>query len=86
MMFSIKDFFSKWWSNTQETAVIRDKFLGFTSVSKLGSFNNPFATIRLLACIIFVIVKEEFFCWYKPKKWFLWAIAAAQAAENHADQ
>ena len=24
-------------------------------------------------------------CWYRLKKWFLWAMAAAQAAENHGD-
>ena len=28
----------------------------------------------------------DLLCCYKQKKWFLWAMAAAQAAENHVDE
>ena len=38
---------------------------------------------RLLACLNFTLDSEDLFCWYKQQKWFLWAMAAAQAAENH---
>ena len=41
---------------------------------------------RLLACLNFTLDSEDLFCWYKRKKWFLWTMAAAQAAENHGDQ
>ena len=41
---------------------------------------------RLLACLNFTLDSEDLFCWYKRKKWFLWTMAAAQAAENHGDE
>ena len=41
---------------------------------------------RLLACLNFTLDSEDLFWWYKRKKWFLWTIAAAQAAENHGDE
>ena len=41
---------------------------------------------RLLACLNFTLDSEDLFWWYKRKKWFLWTIAAAQAAENHEDE
>ena len=34
----------------------------------------------------FLIDSEDWFCWYKTKEWFVWAIVAAQAAENHGDE
>ena len=36
----------------------------------------------LLACLNFNLGSEDLFCWNKQQKWFLWAMAAAQAAEN----
>ena len=41
---------------------------------------------QLLACLNFTLDSEDLFCWYKQKKWFLWIMAAAQAAENHGDE
>ena len=40
----------------------------------------------LLACLNFTLDSEDLFYWYKRKKWFLWTMAAAQAAENHGDK
>ena len=43
---------------------------------------------QLLACLNFTwteLDSEDLFCWYK-KKWFLWTMAAVQAAENHGDE
>ena len=40
----------------------------------------------LLACHNFNLDSEGLFCWYKLKKWFLWAMAGGQAAENHGDE
>ena len=37
----------------------------------------------LLASLNFTLNSEDLFCWYKQKKWFLWTMAAVQAAENH---
>ena len=41
---------------------------------------------QLLACLNFTLDSVGLFCWYKQKKWFLWTMAAAQAAENHGDE
>ena len=41
---------------------------------------------RSLACLRFTLDSEDLFSWYKQKKWFLWAMAAAQVAENHGDE
>ena len=41
---------------------------------------------RLLACLNFTLESEDFSLWYKRKKWFLWTMAAVQAAENHGDE
>ena len=41
---------------------------------------------QLLACLNFTLDSEDLFYWYKQKKWFLWTMAAAQAAENHGDE
>ena len=40
----------------------------------------------LLACLNFTLALEDLFCCYKCEKWFLWTMAAAQAAENHGDE
>ena len=40
---------------------------------------------QLLACLSFTLDSEDLFCLYKRKKWFLWNMAVAQAAENHGD-
>ena len=39
---------------------------------------------QLLACLNFNLDSE--FCWYKQKEWFIWAMAAAQTAENNGDE
>ena len=41
---------------------------------------------RLLVCLNFTLKSEDLSFWYKRKKWFLWTMAAAQAAENHGDE
>ena len=40
----------------------------------------------LLACLNFTLESEDLSFWYKWKKWFLWTMAASQAAENHGDE
>ena len=40
---------------------------------------------QLLACLNFTLDSEDLSFWYKQKKWFLWTMAAAQAAENNGD-
>ena len=40
----------------------------------------------VIACLNFTLDSEDLFCWYKWKKWFPWAMAVAQAAENHWDE
>ena len=40
----------------------------------------------LLAWLNFTLDSEDLFCWYKQKKWFLWTMAAVQAAENHGNE
>ena len=40
-----------------------------------------FALLQQLAtCVNFTLDLEDSFCWYKRKTWFLWTMAAAQAA------
>ena len=41
---------------------------------------------RLLACLNFTLKSEDLSFRYKQKKWFLWTIAAAKAAQNHGDE
>ena len=41
---------------------------------------------QLLAYLHFTLESEDLSFWYKWKKWFLWTMAAAQAAENHGDK
>ena len=56
----------------------------FISMCKFGSFKNPFAMITSLSELYFRI--RRFIFWYKQNKWFLWTMAAAQAAENYGDK
>ena len=39
----------------------------------------------LLAFLNFTLEPEDLSYWYERKKWFLWPMTAAQAAENHGD-
>ena len=41
---------------------------------------------RLWACLSITLHSEDLLCWYKWTNWFLWAMAAAQTAENHGDE
>ena len=40
----------------------------------------------LLTCLNFTIESEDLSFWYKWRKWFLWTMAASQAAENYGDE
>ena len=64
--------------------VTRAKFLGSDSISKFGSFKKAFWTITSL--LNFTVDSEDLFCFYKWKKWFLWAMSVVQVAENHGDR
>ena len=69
--------------------VPRAKFLGSN-----GLFLLAYASLAasrtflqwLLACLSFTLESEELSFWCKQKKWFLWTMAAAQAAENYGDE
>ena len=41
---------------------------------------------QLLACLNFSLDSKDLLCCCKGNKWFLWTMAAAQAAENHEDE
>ena len=56
----------------------------FISICKFGSFKNPFEMITSLSKLYFKFIR--FILLVQIKKWFLWTIAAAQAAENHEDE
>ena len=58
----------------------------FVLVAYANSATSRTLLKRLLACLNFTLDSEDLFCWYKRKKWFLWTMAAAQAAENHGDE
>ena len=62
---------------------VTDSFV-FLEYRSLGASRNLLQ--QLLACLNFTLDSEDLFCWYKRKKWFLWTMAAAQAAENHDDE
>ena len=49
-----------------------------------GSLKNPFVTITSLPELYFRF--RRFILLVQPKKRFLWAMAAAEAAENHGDE
>ena len=58
-----------------------DRYYWFISVFTFDSLKNYFLQ-QSLAYLNFTSDVEDLFCWYKRKKWFLWAIAAAQTAEK----
>ena len=41
---------------------------------------------QLLAYLYYTLNSEDLFCRYKRRRWFLWAMAASQAAKNHGDE
>ena len=41
---------------------------------------------QLLACLNFTLESKNVSLWCKQNNWFLWTMAAAQAAENHGDE
>ena len=53
------------------------------AIYKFGSFKNTFATITSLSERYRF---RRFILLVKTEKWFLWTMAAAQAAENHGDE
>ena len=61
-----------------------DRLFCFIRIWKFGNFNRTILK-QLLACLNFIL-DSDLFCWYKGTKWFLWTMAAAQAAENHGDE
>ena len=67
--------------------VPRSKFLEsdahfyFISICKFGSFKNPFASIISLSELYL-----RFILLVQTKRWFLWTMKAAQAAEKHGDE
>ena len=60
-----------------------DVFFCFSSIFKFGSFKNPFAKITSLSEFYFRF--KRFTLLIQTKKWFLWSMTGAQAAENHGD-
>ena len=59
---------------------VMDYFVLFAYASLVASRN---LLQRLLACLNFTLESENLSFWYKQKKWFLWSMAAAKAAENY---
>ena len=61
--------------------------MGFFVLLTYASFAASKTLLRrLLAYLNLTLDSKDLFCWYKQKSWFLWTMAAAQAAENHADE
>ena len=56
----------------------------FSSIYHFSSFKSPFATITSLPELYFRF--RTFILLIQKKKWFLWNMAAAQAAANHRDE
>ena len=56
-------------------------FLEYASLAALRTFLQ-----QLLSCQNFTLDSEDLLCCCKYKKWFLWTMAAAQAAENHGEK
>ena len=61
-----------------------DGLFCFISIFKFGSFKNSFAMITSLSELYFRF--RRFILLVQTKKWFLWTMVAAQAAENHGDE
>ena len=66
----------KWWT------------LLFLNICKFAYFKNPFAMINSLSesAVCLSIDSENLFSWYYQKNWFLWTMAAAEAAETNGDE
>ena len=62
---------------------VMDSFLFYLAYANLEASRTLLQ--QLLACLDFTLDWEDLLFWYKRKKWFLWIMAAAQAAENHED-
>ena len=61
--------------------------MGFFVLLAYASFAASKTLLRrLLAYLNLTLDSEDLFCWYKQKSWFLWTMAASQAAEKHADE
>ena len=63
---------------------VMDSFLFYLAYANLEASRTLLQ--QLLACLDFTLDWEDLLFWYKRKKWFLWIMAAAQAAENHGDE
>ena len=64
---------------------VLDAFVLLAYASLLfGRFKNLLQW--LLDFLNIALDSNNLFCWYKQKKWFLWTMAVAQAAENHGDE
>ena len=65
----------------------RAKFLASDGLFCLWAYASLARTHlqQLVASLNFTLDSEDLFCWYKPKNWFLWTMAAAQATKNHSD-
>ena len=59
-------------------------FLVFSVEANLAALRNFLQWLS--ACLNSTLDAEDLFCWHKQRKWFLWAIAAKQAAENHRQE
>ena len=62
---------------------LMDSFILFAYASLVASRT---LLQRLLACLNFTLELEDLSFLHKRKKWFLWTMAAAQAAENYGDE
>ena len=62
---------------------LMDSFILFAYASLVASRT---LLQRLLACLNFTLESEDLSFLHKRKKWFLWTMAAAQAAENYGDE
>ena len=56
----------------------------FISISSLAASRTLLQ--QLLTCLNFTLDSENLSFWCKQKRWFLWTMAAAQAAKNHGDE
>ena len=60
-----------------------EKMHSFVSLAYASLAASRSVLQQLLACLSFNLDSEDLSIWYKRKKWFLWTVAAGQAAGNH---
>ena len=62
---------------------VMDSFvlLAYTSLAASRTFLQ-----QLIDCLNSTLDSKDLSFWYKPKKWFLWTMTAAQPAENHGEK